>query len=223
MNQHPIDLLPPQVRQRAQAGQRTGRSVALFGGSLLLLVVIVTHSKMVLDSAQSRLESIQREASEAVEIEKSMQGLTADLAEAEAYVKIYQQVASPIPMSMILATVINALPATATLDEILAKIDTGSVIRSARSRSSSVDGEVAPRRLRIELSGFAASDAEIAELVGRLRVIEPFDNVSLDLSRTRPIGGQHAREFRLSFQVDLEAQYVHAMSTQAEGVAHVAE
>ena len=78
-----------------------------------------------------------------------------------------------------------------------------------------------PRQLRIELSGFAASDAEIAELVGRLRVIDPFENVSLDLSRTRPIGGQHAREFRLSLQVDLEAQYLQVVGTQQEGVAHV--
>ena len=134
MNQHPIDLLPQQVRQRAQAGQRTGRSVALFGGALLLLVVIVTHSKMVLDSAEARLESIQREATQALELEPSMLQLKSELAETEAYVNLYQRVASPLPMSGILATVINALPETAPLDEIHAKVDTGVAVRSARSR-----------------------------------------------------------------------------------------
>ncbi len=221
MNQHPIDLLPPQVRQRAQAGQRTGRSVALFGGTLLLLVVIVTHSKMVLDSAEVRLESIQREAQQAIGIEKAMLELEAELAQTQGYINLYQKVSSPLPMSGILATVINALPETAALDEIHAKVDAGLAVRSARSRYSSKEDEALPRRLRVELSGFAASDAEIAELVGRLRVIEPFENVSLDFSRTRPIGEKHAREFRLSLQIDLEAAYVHSALPLAEGVAHV--
>lgn len=220
MNQHPIDLLPPQVRQRAQAGQRTGRSIALFGGALLLLVVIVTHSKMVLDSAEARLASIQREAQEAIGIEKTLASLQSEITQSQAYISLYEQVSSPLPMSSILATVINALPETAALDEIHARLDSGQAVRSARSRYSSQDQAV-PRQLRIELSGFAASDAEIAEMVGRLRVINPFENVSLDFSRTRPIGGKNAREFRLSLQIDLAAVYEQVSLPIKEGVAHV--
>jgi hypothetical protein len=220
MNQHPIDLLPPQVRQRAQAGQRTGRSIALFGGALLLLVVIVTHSKMVLDSAEARLASIQREAQDAIGIEKTLASLQSEITQSQAYISLYEQVSSPLPMSSILATVINALPETAALDEIHARLDSGQAVRSARSRYSSQDQAV-PRQLRIELSGFAASDAEIAEMVGRLRVINPFENVSLDFSRTRPIGGKNAREFRLSLQIDLAAVYEQVSLPIKEGVAHV--
>ncbi|MDG2055351.1 MAG: hypothetical protein P8J86_11665 [Phycisphaerales bacterium] len=221
MNQHPIDLLPPQVRQRAQAGQRTGRSIALFGGALLLLVVVITHSKMVLDSAEARLASIQREAQDAIGIEKTLASLQSEIAQSQAYIGLYEEVSSPLPMSSILATVINALPETAALDEIHAQLDSGQAVRSARSRYSSQKDQEVPRQLRIELSGFAASDAEIAEMVGRLRVISPFENVSLDFSRTRPIGGKHAREFRLSLQINLAAVYEQISLPIEEGVAHV--
>ena len=51
----------------------------------------------------------------------------------------------------------------------------------------------------------------IAEFVSNLEGVDPFSDVSLDFSRTRSVRGFTAREFRLSFRIDLEVKYVQAM------------
>ena len=62
------------------------------------------------------------------------------------------------------------------------------------------------------------SDQQIAELVRNLETTPLFKDVSLDYSRTRGVRGVSAREFRLSFRVDLDASYVAAKDASATGV-----
>jgi hypothetical protein len=83
--------------------------------------------------------------------------------------------------------------------------------RGPRSQAvESVSGEQAngpPRVLTGEISGFAANDQHIAELVSALESTAPFQNVSLDFSRSRRVNDRDAREFRLSFRIDLDDTY----------------
>jgi hypothetical protein len=58
-----------------------------------------------------------------------------------------------------------------------------------------------------EISGFAPMDEDIAEYVGRLSDTGFAREVSLDFSRGRYVRDRPAREFRLSFRMDLEATY----------------
>ena len=80
-------------------------------------------------------------------------------------------------------------------------------IAGTRSRGRELVEGPPPRVLVAEVAGFAASDADIAELVERLSNRAPFAAVNLDFSRTRGLRGRSAREFRLSFKIDLEKPY----------------
>ncbi len=63
------------------------------------------------------------------------------------------------------------------------------------------------RSLAGTVAGFAATDQEIADLVAAIGAIPPFRDVSLDFSRTRSVRDKPAREFRLSFWIDLDRPY----------------
>jgi len=113
-----------------------------------------------------------------------------------------------VEISAVMATVVNALPASVTLEQIDIDAGTRAGGRSPRARTTSEKKAAAPPRiLTCEISGFASSDGHIAELVNRLEATPPFRNVNLDFTRTRKVNDLDAREFRLSFKIDLNGRY----------------
>ncbi len=204
--QHPVDLLPGSFRARSLAGLRTGRYVAACLLGLIIVIAVATASRVQLDRVRHRFEAAQDQANMVMAADEQAAGLRAELGAIHAFIDGYHRIALPLETSRVLATTIRELPASVTLDRI--ELDAGArrSARSARSRSGN-DEEAPPRILIGELSGFAASDAEIAALVARLRDIPPFSEVSLDFSRTRVVRDRAAREFSLSFRIDLDAVY----------------
>jgi hypothetical protein len=207
MRQHPIDLLPASIRARSQAGLRTGRYVASATIAVVLIVVASTHSRLALTRAQAELAVATEEADLVLATEARANEISALIDETHEYIDRYQQLSLPLETSSVLATLVNGMPSGMTLDRI--DIDAGARRnnRSARSRGSALLEETPPRVLTAELSGFAPDDKDIAEFVSWLDEIEPFRDVSLDFSRTRDVNGHVAREFRLSFAIDLEVPY----------------
>jgi hypothetical protein len=207
MRQHAIDLMPASIRARTQAGQRTGRLLLLGVAALFALVVTATHSIFMLSSAQEQLFTASSQAEEVFGAEARASELKSTLKKTNAFIDLYDRVALPVHVSAVMATVINNLPESVTLDEF--NIDAGARVasRSPRAKGEQLKDDVAPRVLRGEVFGFAASDQQIAELVTRLNATGPFRDVTLDFSRTRDVSGRDAREFRLSFKIDLDSRY----------------
>jgi len=207
MNQQPIDLLPTAIRLRNQAGARAGRYVGVLAAAVALVVILATHSRFQFNHAEKVLKQTEIEANQVLEAEERASGLRGTLKAGSEAIEEYRQLAHPLNVSEVIATVVNRLPEGATLDRI--DLDAGArrIMRSARSKGP-VDLDEVPRRmLTAEIAGFALSDLQVAELVAELEAIEPLRNVSLDFSRTRAVRGRAAREFRLSFRIDLDADY----------------
>jgi Tfp pilus assembly protein PilN len=210
MKQHPIDLLPESIYARSLAGLRTGRVITALGMSLAVLVVAATHSRLTFRSAEDRLASISVQANQVLALETKSKELRKELAQVRQFTDLYDKVAFPLDISAVLASVIAKLPASVTLDQLdfnAAARQSGITPRTTRSADPK-NAPPPPRVLVVELSGFAASDQHVAELVRNLESAPVFRDVSLDYSRTRGVRGVSAREFRLSFRVDLDAQYV---------------
>ena len=204
--QHPVDLLPSSIRARSLAGLRTGRYIAACVLGLIIVIAVATASRVRLDRVQHRLEAVRDQANMVMAADEQAAGLRADLGKIHEFIDRYGQIALPLETSRVLATAIRELPASVTLDRIEINAGARRSARSARSRGR--DGEEAPPRILTgTLSGFAVSDGEIAALVARLRDIPPFSEVSLDFTRTRVVRGRAAREFGLSFRIDLELAY----------------
>ena len=207
MTQRPIDLLPDSIRARSQAGVVAGRYVVSLLIAVVLLGLAATHSRLMLDLARQRLRVAEEQADIVLSAEAKGDQLRQMLDNTRNFIRRYELIAMPLEISRVLATLINALPETATLD----RIDLyAGVVRSGRSargrRNDDAEGP-APRSLSGELSGFALTDQEVAELVNNLMDIGLFREVSLDFSRSRTVRGKKARGFRISFSTDLNARF----------------
>jgi hypothetical protein len=227
MKQHPINLMPASVRARTQAGLRAGRFVAVAAGVLVTLVTVATHSRLAQVRAASALEQTRVEAEEVFAIDATVAELKMGLDRDLHRLGLYRALSFPLPITAVLATAINNLPPSVTLDQIDLTAAArggggaggGTVAAATRRGERPIGGPAAAtareprtesrpaRTLVVEMVGFAATDEDIAELISRLEQTPPFQGVTLDFTRTRKVNQRDAREFRLSFRVDLNARY----------------
>lgn len=220
MSQHPIDLLPDSIRARTLAGVRLGRYIGTSVLAALILVVGVMHTRIDLATARRGHEAARMQADLVLRAEGQIADLRGRIVDIESFMDRYHGIAMPLDVSSVLATTINEMPQGMSLDRV--DLDAGARRRSRSPRDiarSDVDG-APPRELLVELSGFAPDDSAIATYVSRLEAIRPFSDVSLDFSRTRSVRERSAREFRLSFRIDLEERYaIHQRSAASSSVA----
>jgi len=207
MRQHPIDLLPDSIRARGQARTRTGRYITAGILSVVVVVLAATHARLGLARARDELATAREQADLVLNAEAKATELNRMIADDRQYIDQYDRMALPLDLSAVIATVINRMPEGMTLDRI--DVDAGArrLVRTSRSKGESDQDQPLPRILTAELSGFAPNDQRIAEFVAELEQARPFRNVSLDFSRTRILRGLSAREFRLSFRIDLDVSY----------------
>lgn len=207
MSQHSIDLLPDQIRVRSQYRVMAGRYVIAIVSVVALIVIGATHSRVRLAHVRQQLDEAQQRAELVISGEVQVSALRTQLRQQQQFIQRYEHIALPLEMSQVLATLVNELPVNVTLDHLDLVIGARRSARSARSRSSGNETGPLPRVLSGELRGFAATDADIAEIVTRLESRPLFEQVSLDFSRTRSVRERIAREFRVSFRIDLDRRY----------------
>jgi type IV pilus assembly PilN-like protein len=232
MKQRPIDLLPQGIRARTNAGAVTGRYIAALLSGAVLTGLLATHAHLTRDHARHGLRAAQVEADKARHAQADAEKLRAELERDRRLVDTYGLVAMPLDLSRILATVVNVLPRSATLERISLDAGTSRADVSMRLRRGAkkeerrvptgepaatgqdlargrrgVEEGAPPRVLTGELSGFAATDQDVAQFVAGLEGLGLFEQVSLDLSRTRVVRGSNARDFRISLWADLDVRY----------------
>ncbi len=206
MTQYAIDLLPDAIRARSQAGIVAGRYIVSLIIAVVLLGLAATHSRLMLDLARQRLRVAEEQADIVLSAEATATNLRETLDATNEYIRRYELIAMPVEISRVVATLVNLLPESATLDRIDIRAGTPNAGRSARGRAREGAGP-ARRSLTGELSGFALSDLQVAELVARIEDIGLFDQVSLDFSRSRTVRGVKARGFRISVRADLDVKF----------------
>jgi len=207
VTQHSIDLLPDQIRARGQAGVVAGWYVGAIMAVVVLLAVSATHARFRLSHARGQLYEAEQRASPVIAGETHARALWVQLRERRQFIERYERTALPLEMSQVLATVVNDLPVNVTLDRIDLVAGVRHTGRSARSRGADDEAGPRPRVLTGEIRGFAATDADIAEIVARMESRALYEHVSLDFSRTRVVRERGAREFRISFLIDLDVPY----------------
>jgi len=204
--------MPPAIRARSQAGLRMGQFLAFAVVMMTLTIAAATHSKLMVSKAQDQLFETSQQAEQVFAIEARTSELRHELESVQQFANRYERLAFPLQVSDVLASVVNLLPDSVTLDEV--NLDAGARVIGRGPRSQGVASTAVgagaddpPRLLIGEVSGFAADDQQIAELVSALETTPPFENVSLDFSRSRRVNDRDAREFRLSFRIDLDDTY----------------
>ena len=206
MTQRPINLLPDSYRAQSEAGVVAGRYVVSLVIAVVLLGLAATHARLMLDLSRQRLRVAEEQADIALSAESQAAELRRQLDDTRDFIRRYGLIALPIDISRVVATLTNVLPESATLDRIDLASRYSRTARSKAGRLNAAEGAVA-RTLTGELSGFALTDQDVAELVNRIEDIGLFEHVSLDFSRSRSVRGENARGFRISFRADLGVRF----------------
>ena len=145
MKQRAIDLVPDSIRVRSQAGVVAGRYVAALLVAIALMVVTVTHSRLVLDRAHKRLRVAEEQADLVLSAEAKADQLRIRLDDTRDQIRRYRLIATPLQVSRVIATVTNEMLPSATLDRIDFFGGSRRTNRSARSRGvSNEDGPAPP-------------------------------------------------------------------------------
>ena len=199
MKQHQINLITPAMIGRLKAGRRTRRIIGASLAMIACMLVTATHARMRVERAAAINEATAIRADRALELERSLADIDTSMADVRSFMEEYRDVALPLETTRLIATLTRSLPPSITLVELELEYDDGF---NARGR---VDGTPrGPRRLVGEIAGIASNDADIATLVQVIGDREPFAEVNLDYSRSRTVRTRPARDFRLSFIVDMD-------------------
>ena len=199
MKQHQINLITAVMTRRLQAGRRTRRIVGACLAMVACMLVTATHARMRMERAVSINEATAIRADRALELERSLADIDSSMTDIRSFMQEYREVALPLETTRLIATLTRSLPPSITLVELELEYDDG---LNARGR---IEGTPrGPRRLVGEIAGVASNDADIATLVQVIGDREPFAEVNLDYSRSRTVRTRPARDFRLSFIVDMD-------------------
>ena len=208
MNQHPINLITPEMVERTRAGIRTGRFILAAATLAVCMVVTATHSRIHLDGVKERHAATAARAELVLAMDNSARVLEVEHDALLDFMDDYNEVALPLDVTRIIATLIETLPDTVTLVDFELDYEDG---RSPSASSS--------RHLAGSIAGVAATDGDVAALVHGLGLRPPFEHVQLEYSRSRTVLQRSTREFSVSFAVDLEGRFklVDADGVREEG------
>ena len=205
MKQHLVDLLPDSIRTRSEAGMVIGRYITIAIVVVIALVALSTHAHIRLEQIRSDYEAAEEKSRQVLAVEAEAKRLRNALSEIAQSLKEYDRIAPPLRMVDLQALIISQFPPSMTLESLDMRVEHGPPAFDPRLKETKNAKPV--RELRAELTGFARSDLDVSELVKRLDSLELLSGVALDYSRSRMIRERQAREFRVSFRVDLERTY----------------
>lgn len=209
-----LDLLPADVRARIARGRIARRLLALAVGVTALATATAATSVWVDRHSQHLLRSVRAEAEAVLAIEAEIRQLELQRKVSRDLLEQQRTLAVTVPASSIISAVSGALPKGAVLEKI--ELDFLNIQGESRKGRRAARTEKEPRELQGEIAGIAASDGDVGSIVDALAKVAPISNVSLESSRSREFRGMSAREFRITFRVDLERRWrMPAMSAEA--------
>jgi hypothetical protein len=197
-----LDLMPEGIRRRTQAGQRLRRFMAIGIVAIGAIIAFATHSQIRRDHLEESLVVARARAAQALKLEREAADMGVLREEIESYMVAYEQVALPMRMDALMGRIVAALPESATVDHLLLEYEDSRT--NQRGRKSAIDE---PRRIVGGVTGFAISDDDVAGLVQRMEKDVSFEDIRLDYTRSREVRGVSAREFQLTFTVNLEGTW----------------
>lgn len=159
------------------------------------------HSRAMLASAQETGAPV-------IRIEQEIQALRTIDEELAKALELQRSLGVSIPANGVVRAVSEVLPQGAMIRSITLQFQNvqGAARRQRRSSSKDAD-DAAPRALECVVEGIAADDADVGGLVDGLARLPALSNVNLESSRSYEFRGRNAREFKITFQADLERRW----------------
>jgi len=199
VNMRRIDLMPAGVRARAEAGQRLRRTIAFCLAVAILAGGATTWSSIRAEQTGRDLVRLEAMARQSLELESQAIACAKAARDIESAMNDYRAVALPMPISSLLAGIVEALPPGSTLESLSMEYDNGRRVGTT---------DTARRHLLGAIEGYAATDEDVATVARRMGGQSAFADVRLEASRSRSIRGRPARGFSILFTIDLDREFI---------------
>lgn len=200
-----FDLLPPSVRERVLCG-RASRRVRMSAACIAALAGLLFVGTRWLESRSERLLADARATgAPVVELEEEIRRLDAERRAIAASLDLQRAIGVPIPASALIRGIAAAMPRGSLLESV--ELEYANVQGTARKSRRASREDAQPREIRGEIAGVAPSEADVGALVDALEALAPIARVGLESSRSREFEGHAAREFRVTFRIDLERRW----------------
>ncbi len=205
MRQHLVDLLPDSIRTRSEAGMVIGRYITIGVGVVIVLVALSTHAHFRLESVERAYKAAEEKSRLVLAVEAEAKRLRTALNDLAFSIKQYDRIAPSLRMSDLQTLIISQVPPGVTIESMNLEVTHTQAAFDPRLPDGGKSGP--KREVRGELKGFASTDIDWADLISRLDALDLLTAVNPDNSRTRVVRGKQAREFTVSFRVDLDRIY----------------
>jgi hypothetical protein len=205
MSNRSFELLPQATTSRVSRGRST-RSIYRAASGLFAATLAMYVGARWLDVHSTVLyEGAQQSGAPVVAIEQELTQLANEQSDIQAKLDVQRKIGVPIPASGVVQAIASSLPRGALLERI--GLEYANVQGTNRKVRRSGKENDAPRELRGEISGIAADESDVGAIVDALGGLAPVSKVSLESSRSREFLGRNAREFRVTFTVDLDRRW----------------
>lgn len=206
--QHPIDLLPEHLVASNHAATICNRYIIACAVVIAMFVISLAHAQLNIVRAKNDLESARNQSIDALELRNRAGQRRTELSTLNDLLLSQSNDSYCMQTSRILMSLINEMPDSVTLDDLVL---------------STNQADPASRSLRAKLRGFAAADSNISQFVVQLESSSFFRHINLDFTSQRIVRSKQAREFQISFHVDLDSAHAFAnrVSQKPKEVVHV--
>lgn len=206
--QHPINLLPEHLVASNHAATICKRYIIACAVVIAMFVISIAHAQLSIVRAKNDLELARNQANDALAIRNRAGQQSAELSTLNDILLSQSNEAFNLQTTLILASLISDMPESVTLDDLVL---------------STNQAEHGSRTLQAKLRGFAATDADVSQFAVNLEASAFCNNINLDYTTSRIVRSRPARDFQISFHINLDAarDFASRVSHKSKEVVHV--
>lgn len=223
-----IDFLPPDLRRRAVLRISRRRSLLLLALMFALVVGVAAHSWNTYRVADVDRTISMQVATNSTKVDDVVDQLAADQQAITRFMGVYDQLALPMDVSDVIATVTHLMPERMSLKLLKFTVRTeptakeaAEAARGAKAPPKSHSGSAAAqgakpdaarstppvRTAYLTIHGFAASTSDVIEFERRLNRTAPLEGVTITASKQIEVPGSMLQEFTITCRISLNARY----------------
>lgn len=203
-----IDLTPESCRQSLRRRRRIQLWISSYIASCAVLVAVIAVLSIATQRANQRVNYLLQQVQLDANQQRQARALTAEIDRYESLIARHDRLAWPVHIGDIMRSVGHVAPPTVTLTSISVTPRVSGNRGSRRASGAGTQFDV----MYVEIAGIAPDDLDVASFVAGLQSHNLFTTITVDYARKAQLGATSAREFGLTCEIDLEANYVAADS-----------
>ncbi len=187
-------------------------------GAVFSAFLVTNRQWAAVRAAQTSINDETEKAAKEIAEMKRLEAMRAQMVEKA---ELARGLIEPIPRSVLLACLVNTMPADLSLlefemksEEIKSARQSGAQAKDAAKARRMTKGkepeapakpEAVRRRVNVLLTGVAPNDLDVSRWMGALNTLPFLTSIHLEVSEEKELKGMHMRQFKISMKIEPDA------------------